>query len=146
MRFSGIVRDVPRTVRLLAFGSFLNGVVSFTFVYLFIYLTGPRGLTGPQAGVIAGVGGIGQVPAPPIGGALCAAAPGLLWPACAVLAGGAGGGGAGGAAAARAGARGSSRTGTRTAGAARLTGWSCAPGDRARPSGETGWLRRRLAG
>ncbi|MFD4857541.1 hypothetical protein [Streptomyces atratus] len=27
------------------------------------------------------------MPAPPIGGALCAAAPGLLWPACAVLAG-----------------------------------------------------------
>ncbi|MFI6727686.1 MFS transporter [Streptomyces atratus] len=61
MRFFGIVRDVPRTVRLLAFGSFLNGVVSFTFVYLFIYLTGPRGLTVPQAGVIAGVGGIGLV-------------------------------------------------------------------------------------
>ncbi|MFD4857542.1 hypothetical protein [Streptomyces atratus] len=40
MRFSGIVRDVPRTVRLPAFGSFLNGVVSFAFVYLFIYLTG----------------------------------------------------------------------------------------------------------
>ncbi|MGW1654334.1 hypothetical protein [Streptomyces atratus] len=40
MRFSGIVRDVPRTVRLPAFDSFLNGVVSFAFVYLFIYLTG----------------------------------------------------------------------------------------------------------
>ncbi|MFJ1846136.1 MFS transporter [Streptomyces sp. NPDC088146] len=61
MGFFGIVRDVPRTVRLLAFGSFLNGVVSFTFVYLFVYLTGPRGLTVPQAGVIAGVGGIGLV-------------------------------------------------------------------------------------
>ncbi|WP_405688793.1 MFS transporter [Streptomyces sp. NBC_00057] len=61
MRSFGIVRAVPRTVRLLAFGSFLNGVVSFTFVYLFIYLTGPRGLTVPQAGVIAGVGGIGLV-------------------------------------------------------------------------------------
>ncbi|MEU6018325.1 MFS transporter [Streptomyces sp. NPDC047515] len=61
MGFFAIVRDVPRTVRLLAFGSFLNGVVSFTFVYLFVYLTGPRGLTVPQAGVIAGVGGIGLV-------------------------------------------------------------------------------------
>lgn len=61
MGFFEMVRDVPRTVRLLALGSFLNGVVSFTFVYLFVYLTGPRGLTVPQAGVIAGVGGIGLV-------------------------------------------------------------------------------------
>lgn len=61
MRIFGMVRDVPRTVRLLALGAFLNGVVSFTFVYLFVYLTGPRGLTVPQAGVIAGVGGIGLV-------------------------------------------------------------------------------------
>ncbi|MGW9120898.1 MFS transporter [Streptomyces sp. NPDC055663] len=61
MSFSGVVRDVPRTVRLLAFGSFLNGVVSFTFIYLFVYLTGPRGLSVPQAGVVAGIGGIGLV-------------------------------------------------------------------------------------
>jgi predicted MFS family arabinose efflux permease len=61
MRVFGMVRDVPRTVRLLALGAFLNGVVSFTFVYLFVYLTGPRGLTVPQAGVIAGIGGIGLV-------------------------------------------------------------------------------------
>ncbi|MFB6708819.1 MFS transporter [Streptomyces sp. NPDC056333] len=57
----GMLRNVPRTVRLLAFGAFLNGVVSFTFVYLFVYLTGPRGLTVPQAGVIAGIGGVGLV-------------------------------------------------------------------------------------
>lgn len=50
MSFFGVVRDVPRTVRLLAFGAFLNGVVSFTFIYLFVYLTGPRGLSVPQAG------------------------------------------------------------------------------------------------
>lgn len=61
MRFFGVVRDVPRTVRPLAFGAFLNGVVSFTFVYLFVYLTGPRELTVPQAGVIAGIGGVGLV-------------------------------------------------------------------------------------
>ncbi|MEW2489045.1 MFS transporter [Streptomyces sp. NPDC048411] len=61
MRIFGMVRDVPRTVRLLALGAFFNGVVSFTFVYLFVYLTGPRGLTVPQAGVIAGIGGIGLV-------------------------------------------------------------------------------------
>ncbi len=60
-RVFAVVRDVPRTVRLLAFGAFLNGVVSFTFVFLFVYLTGPRGLPVPQAGVIAGVGGIGLV-------------------------------------------------------------------------------------
>lgn len=29
----GMVRGVPRTVRLLALGAFLNAVVSFTFVY-----------------------------------------------------------------------------------------------------------------
>ncbi|MGW2178714.1 MFS transporter [Streptomyces sp. NPDC001732] len=61
MKVFGVVRDVPRTVRLLALGSFLNGVVSFTFVYLFVYLTGPRGLGVPQAGVIAGIGGVGLV-------------------------------------------------------------------------------------
>ncbi|WP_189541181.1 MFS transporter [Streptomyces gelaticus] len=61
MSFFGVVRDVPRTVRLLALGSFLNGVVSFTFVYLFVYLSGPRGLSVPQAGVVAGIGGIGLV-------------------------------------------------------------------------------------
>ncbi|MET7367121.1 MFS transporter [Streptomyces sp. NPDC005566] len=57
----GMLRGVPRTVRLLAFGAFLNAVVSFTFVYLFLYLTGPRGLSVAQAGVISGIGGIGLV-------------------------------------------------------------------------------------
>ncbi|WP_405435981.1 MFS transporter [Streptomyces anulatus] len=57
----GMVRGVPRTVRLLALGAFLNAVVSFTFVYLFVYLVGPRGLTVTQAGVISGVGGVGLV-------------------------------------------------------------------------------------
>ncbi|NEC19665.1 MFS transporter, partial [Streptomyces parvus] len=57
----GMVRGVPRTVRLLALGAFLNAVVSFTFVYLFVYLVGPRGLSVAQAGVISGVGGIGLV-------------------------------------------------------------------------------------
>ncbi|MEU3714514.1 MFS transporter [Streptomyces californicus] len=56
-----MLRGVPRTVRLLALGAFLNAVVSFTFVYLFVYLVGPRGLTVTQAGVISGVGGIGLV-------------------------------------------------------------------------------------
>ncbi|MFJ4836624.1 MFS transporter [Streptomyces sp. NPDC088746] len=57
----GMLRGVPRTVRLLAFGAFLNALVSFTFVYLFVYLTGPRGLSVAQAGVISGFGGIGLV-------------------------------------------------------------------------------------
>lgn len=56
-----MLRGVPRTVRLLAFGAFFNGVVSFTFVYLFVCLTGPRGLSVAQAGVLTGIGGIGLV-------------------------------------------------------------------------------------
>ncbi|MCX4773345.1 MFS transporter [Streptomyces sp. NBC_01260] len=57
----GMVRGVPRTVRLLALGAFFNGVVSFTFVYLFVYLTGQRGLSVAQAGVLSGIGGAGLV-------------------------------------------------------------------------------------
>lgn len=57
----GMVRGVPRTVRLLALGVFLNAVVSITFVFLFLYLVGPRGLSTTQAGVISGIGGIGLV-------------------------------------------------------------------------------------
>ncbi|MER8194439.1 MFS transporter [Streptomyces microflavus] len=57
----GMVRGVPRTVRLLALGVFLNAVVSITFVFLFVYLVGPRGLSAAQAGVISGIGGIGLV-------------------------------------------------------------------------------------
>ncbi|WP_405568724.1 MFS transporter [Streptomyces sp. NBC_01167] len=56
-----MLRNVPRTVRLLAFGAFFNSAVSFTFVYLFLYLTGPRGLTVAEAGVISGIGGAGLV-------------------------------------------------------------------------------------
>lgn len=56
-----MLRDVPGTVRLLAFGVFLNALVSFTFVYLFVYLTGPRGLSVAEAGMISGVGGLGLV-------------------------------------------------------------------------------------
>ncbi|GAA2428294.1 MFS transporter [Streptomyces mauvecolor] len=55
------LREVPRTVRLLCCGIFFNAVVSFTFVYLFVWLTGPRGLTVAQAGVLSGIGGIGLV-------------------------------------------------------------------------------------
>ncbi|MFB7980665.1 MFS transporter [Streptomyces vinaceus] len=54
-------KDVPRVVWLLAAGVFVNAVVSFTFVFVFLYLTGPRGLGAAQAGLVTGVGGIGLV-------------------------------------------------------------------------------------
>ncbi|MBA2948344.1 MFS transporter [Streptomyces sp. PSKA28] len=54
-------KDVPRTVWLLAGGVFFNSLVSVTFVYLFLYLTGPRGLGIGEAGVISGIGGVGVV-------------------------------------------------------------------------------------
>ncbi|MFF4449661.1 MFS transporter [Streptomyces sp. NPDC001502] len=46
---------------LLAAGVFVNAVVSFTFVFVFLYLTGPRGLGASQAGLVTGIGGIGLV-------------------------------------------------------------------------------------
>ncbi|MEV8022632.1 MFS transporter [Streptomyces sp. NPDC086554] len=55
------LRDVPRTVWLLAAGGFFNMVVAFTFVYFFVYLTDGRGLSVAQAGLISGIGGAGQV-------------------------------------------------------------------------------------
>ncbi|MFD7029156.1 MFS transporter [Streptomyces sp. NPDC059917] len=54
-------KDVPRAVWLLAAGVFVNAVVSFTFVFVFLYLTGPRGLAVTGAGLATGVGGIGLV-------------------------------------------------------------------------------------
>jgi predicted MFS family arabinose efflux permease len=55
------MKDVPKVVWLLAAGMFVVAAVSFTFVYLFVYLTGPRGLSTSEAGLIAGVGGVGMV-------------------------------------------------------------------------------------
>ncbi|MFH9073890.1 MFS transporter [Streptomyces alboflavus] len=55
------LRDVPRTVWLLAAGQFFNMIVAFTFVYFFVYLTDERGLSVAQAGVISGIGGAGMV-------------------------------------------------------------------------------------
>lgn len=55
------LREVPRTVWLLAAGQFFNMIVAFTFVYFFVYLTDERGLSVAQAGVISGIGGAGQV-------------------------------------------------------------------------------------
>ncbi|GAA1424157.1 hypothetical protein GCM10009601_28390 [Streptomyces thermospinosisporus] len=57
----GGLRDVPRTVWLLAAGHFVNMVVSVSFAYLFLYLTGPRGLGTGAAGLLSGIGGAGLV-------------------------------------------------------------------------------------
>ncbi|MFF5443805.1 MFS transporter [Streptomyces sp. NPDC012888] len=54
-------KDVPRVVWLLSAGVFVNAVVSFTFVFVFLWLTGPRGLGAPEAGLVTGIGGIGLV-------------------------------------------------------------------------------------
>ncbi|MFJ3923539.1 MFS transporter [Streptomyces sp. NPDC090022] len=54
-------KDVPRAVWLLAGGGFVNAVVSFTFVFVFVYLTGPRGLGVAEAGLVVGIGGVGLV-------------------------------------------------------------------------------------
>lgn len=54
-------KDVPGAVWLLAAGVFVNAVVSFTFVFVFLYLTGPRGLGAAQAGLVTGIGGAGLV-------------------------------------------------------------------------------------
>ncbi|SDK87745.1 MFS transporter [Streptomyces indicus] len=57
----GIRAVVPRSVWLLAAGVFFNALVSFTFVYVFLYLTGPRGLSVAEAGLISGLGGLGLI-------------------------------------------------------------------------------------
>ncbi|MFD9475813.1 MULTISPECIES: MFS transporter [Streptomyces] len=54
-------KDIPRVVWLLAAGVFVNAVVSFTFVFVFLYLTGPRGLGAAQAGLAVGIGGVGLI-------------------------------------------------------------------------------------
>lgn len=54
-------KGVPRAVWLLSAGGFVNAVSSFTFIFVFVYLTGPRGLGIAEAGLITGVGGIGVV-------------------------------------------------------------------------------------
>ncbi|MCB5166844.1 MFS transporter [Streptomyces bambusae] len=55
------LKDVPKAVWLLAAGVFVNALVSFSFVFVFVYLTGPRGLGTAEAGLITGLGGIGLV-------------------------------------------------------------------------------------
>ncbi|HEX8632420.1 MAG TPA: MFS transporter [Catenuloplanes sp.] len=53
------MRDLPRLVWVLAAGRFVNAAGSFLTVYLFLYLTGPRGLPIGPAGLLSGVLGAG---------------------------------------------------------------------------------------
>lgn len=55
------MRAVPRAVWLLSVGIFVNTMTAFTFVYLFLFLTSERGIGVAEAGLVAGVGGIGSV-------------------------------------------------------------------------------------
>ncbi|MFF4653986.1 MFS transporter [Streptomyces sp. NPDC001381] len=55
------LRDLPRAVWLLAAGTFINMIVSVTFVFLFLYLTGPRDMSPGAAGLLVGLGGTGLV-------------------------------------------------------------------------------------
>ncbi|MFE9254464.1 MFS transporter [Streptomyces sp. NPDC006879] len=55
------LREVPRAIWLLAAGGFVNAVVSFTFVFVFVYLTGPRSLSAADAGVLTAIGGLGLI-------------------------------------------------------------------------------------
>ncbi|MEU1182697.1 MFS transporter [Streptomyces sp. NPDC005820] len=53
------LRQLPRPVWLLAAGTFANMTVSVGFVFVFLYLTGPRGMSPGEAGLLVGLGGIG---------------------------------------------------------------------------------------
>jgi MFS family permease len=54
------VRDIPRIVWILAVGRFVNAAGTFVFIYLFVYLTGPRGLAIGFAGLLSGALGAGM--------------------------------------------------------------------------------------
>ncbi len=53
------LREVPRLVWVLAAGRFLSSATAYTMLFLTLYLTGPRDLSVPATGVIAGEVGIG---------------------------------------------------------------------------------------
>lgn len=55
------MRDIPRVVWILAVGRFVNAAGSFVFTFLFLYLTGPRGLSLGQAGLVSGALGVGML-------------------------------------------------------------------------------------
>lgn len=51
--------SVPRVVWVLAVGRFLSSATSFLFLFLTLYLTGPRDLAIGLAGLISGAFGVG---------------------------------------------------------------------------------------
>ncbi|WP_018350182.1 MFS transporter [Longispora albida] len=53
------MRGIPRIVWTLAAGRFVNAIGSFVSLYLFLYLSGPRGLSLTTAGLISGGLGAG---------------------------------------------------------------------------------------
>lgn len=55
------LRDVPRTVWVLAVGRFFGSASSFLMLFLTLYLTGPRDLAAPLAGLLAGAYGVGML-------------------------------------------------------------------------------------
>lgn len=48
------VRELPRVVWVLAASRFVGSATTFVFLFLTLYLTGPRDLSAPKAGLIAG--------------------------------------------------------------------------------------------
>lgn len=56
-----ILREVPRLVWVLAAGRFLSSTSSFLMLFLTLYLTGPRDLSTPVAGLVAGGYGVGML-------------------------------------------------------------------------------------
>jgi MFS family permease len=52
------LRELPRVVWVLALSRFVGSATAFVFLFLTLYLTGPRGLAATTAGVVAGVIGL----------------------------------------------------------------------------------------
>ncbi|WP_166023376.1 MFS transporter [Streptomyces chilikensis] len=53
------LRELPGAVWLLAVGVFVNAFAGFVFVFVFLYLTGPRGIEAGGAGLVMGAAGLG---------------------------------------------------------------------------------------
>ncbi len=55
------LRNVPRVVWFLAFGRFVTSLTSFVFLFLTLYLVGPRDFSITHAGLVAGAFGAGAL-------------------------------------------------------------------------------------
>lgn len=55
------LRDIPRVVWYLAFGRFVTSLTSFVFLFLTLYLVGPRDFSITHAGLVAGAFGSGAL-------------------------------------------------------------------------------------